>query len=165
MRDINVDNFKGIMERQLHLAKKCCRIVADLKSVVEARNYDRLEELVASFSAASIKLNLIEEERDFEFINLKEKTGLSKEDGFYDLLEIIEDREGLLGSLYSDLRVTVSKMQASVWVIDSYLRAMTSVLHSVMDNICPGVGGATYSKEGMGEKSKARGPMVLNFSA
>lgn len=164
MKEINVENFRGILDRQLHLSRKCCRIVDDLKSAVEDRDYDRLEELISAFSASSIQLNLIEEEREKEFAMLKSAVGLDETKVFYDLLEVIHDPDNSLAALYTELRITVTKMQSSVWIIDSYLRAMTSMLHSVMDKCSMGAG-TTYSRDGNGERLKPRGPMVLNFSA
>lgn len=165
MKEINVETFRGIMNRQLHLAKKCARIIDDLKSAIDKKAYEYLGELVSSFSASSIKLNLVEKEREVEFNLLKSKLGLNDDDGFYEFIEKIEDDKNSLSTIYTDLRMVVSKMQASVWVIDSYLKAVTSMLHSVMDNICPNGSGNTYSNIASGEREIARGPMVLNFSA
>lgn len=164
MNQQNTEKLKNILQKQLEIADKCCEIVVDIKKSVEKRDYDTLQNLITQFDSSSVNLKQWEQQRAIIFSSLKQEIGLRETATFYDFIAQIDDSENELLNLYRKLKKSVIQMQSSVWVIDSYLKAMTAVLHSVIAQASTVDENLTYGRSGTRNFTNPKSPMILNLS-
>ena len=170
MIEQRLQEFEELLSSQLAYANSCLLHIDLLKESIYQKDYEKLESLSSDFEKSCLQIEEIDAKRSECFALLKEELGLPANADFYQSISRVEDKNlaSSISSFFTQMRITVSHIQSSIWIVDSYLKAIHGVLNQTMSSIAPGGNVGIYSNC-VGKNPLAKGlrrqSLFLNFNA
>ena len=153
--------FKSLMAEEQKLLSVFYDKEFKVKKAIELSDWKVLEPLISDGQALAREIEKTEEERHRTFSELKRLSGEPEDAGFYKVaVNFSEQDRNECAGLYRNLKLTVVRLQALTFGIDSYVRAVSSTMQTVLNQLFPFRKGKFYSEpEVKGNESLAS---VLN---
>lgn len=170
MIEETLKEFEELLSFQLSCANRCRGHIDSLKETIYQKDYEQLQKLSQEFEESCLQMEKIDQKRSSCFARLKQEMNLPSDADFYQSISKIEDknRASALSSLFTQIRISVSHIQSSIWIVDSYLKAIHGVLNQTMSSLSPDNEVGIYSS--MARKKSlthglSRQSLFLNFNA
>ncbi len=159
-----LNSLKMILENEIEWANYCSLVLSEIKLSIQEHQDEILYQKLREFEKKSLVLNNLEIERVQIYNKLKSELGLSKEVHFYEFLDIIGDDGGQLAATYKKLKESIIILQSKTWQFDSYLKATTGYMKSIIEQRMESNHLFTYGTNGLDAYSPEHQSILIDIS-
>ena len=159
-----VSEIEHIMSDEIGLLERFCEAENELKRAIVENEWDSIERVIHGMKPIAAELEKVEWTRHDRFTALRNLLGEPEGAGFYQVaVRLPQQERESLADHHRRLKLTVLRIQAIGWTIDTHVRTISLTIHQILDELFPYRRGKIYSRRGDAAPARSN-PMILNHS-